>query len=584
MQLQLIPDIPRSKDVATAVDILAASGGLEERGAVFTKAGVVDAILNLCGYTPDAELENRRLLEPSFGNGDFLLEAIRRLAESFVRSGIPMAHAAKLLSDSSRGVEIHRSTFHKTSQRAVAALIDSGFDMETVEHLVGRWLINDDFLLANMDGRFDFVVGNPPYVRQERIPDPLLKVYKYEYTTLYDRADLYVLFYERGLDLLRANGVLGFICANRWIKNKYGGPLRQKVGDRFHLKYYIDLERANAFHSEVIAYPAITVIQRASGNRTLVALASRDTAVGLGEIVASLKSEAVGVIPGGEGVEIAEMADVACGRDPWLLDAPEVMAILRDLEHSFPTVEEAGAKVGIGVATGADRVFIGDYDELPVEEARKLRLAMAADCIDGVVSWSGHGLVNPYTESNQLAPLDEFPLFARHMEENSEALKKRHTARKQPSKWYKTIDRIYPHLTGKPKLLIPDIKGEATVAYDDGLCYPHHNLYVVTSEVWNLRALQAVLRSSVALMFVAAYCVRMSGGFLRFQAQYLRRIRCPLWSDLSEAEKASLIKVATEADQDIVDSVVLPVYGLTGHKARFVCAFARGARVKRRSK
>jgi hypothetical protein len=555
---------------------------LEERGAVFTKAGVVDAILDLCGYTPDAALENCRLLEPSFGDGDFLLSAIRRLAESFARSGAPMAHAAQLLSDAIRGVEIHRKTFEETSRRAEATLIDSGFDAELAKHLVGRWLVNDDFLLAEIEGDFNFVVGNPPYVRQERIPDPLLQAYKRRYATLYDRADLYVLFYERGLDLLRENGVIGFICANRWIKNKYGGPLRQKVGDGFHLRFFIDLERADAFHSEVIAYPAITVIQRSSAKRTLVALGNRDSAVGLDEVVTDLKAAAGGVLRAEDGGEIGELANVAHGQDPWLLDAPEILTILRKMEHRFPPLEGAGTKVGIGVATGADRVFISSYDELPVEEARKLRLAMAADCANSVISWGGQGIVNPYMETGQLAPLDDFPLFASYLEENREALTKRHTARKQPSKWYKTIDRIYPQLTGQPKLLIPDIKGEATVAYDDGLCYPHHNLYVVTSDVWNLRVLQAVLRSSVALMFVAAYCVRMSGGFLRFQAQYLRRIRCPRWSDLSEADKCSLIEVATEADQDALDSVVLPMYGLDAREAETVTAYAKNARVMRK--
>jgi hypothetical protein len=64
-------------------------------------------------------------------------------------------------------------------------------------------------------------------VRQERIPGPLLEEYRRRYRTIYDRADLYVPFYERGLALLAEGGRLGFICANRWLKNKYGGPLRK---------------------------------------------------------------------------------------------------------------------------------------------------------------------------------------------------------------------------------------------------------------------------------------------------------------------------------------------------------------------
>ena len=570
--------------VASAVEALASAGGQEERGAVFTKGGVVDAILDLCGYMPDAQLEDRRLLEPSFGEGEFLLAAIRRLLASFMQSGVPMSEAYERLSGAIRGVELHRSTFNKTAKRVARLLVSSGFDQESAEQLTSAWLTSGDFLLSDVGDGFDFVVGNPPYVRQERIPAALLKAYRKSFTTLYDRADLYVLFYERALDLLKDGGVLGFICANRWIKNKYGGPLREKVANGFHLRYFIDLEQADAFQAEVIAYPAITVIERSAADRTLV-VESRGTVQGLDELVAGLlsarpsKRKSAGSTS--TSANIAVLTDVMRGRDPGLLDTPAILPILSGLEAGFPTLEAAGASVGIGVATGADRVFISDYDKLPVEDCRKLRLAMAGDCADGEVTWSGKGVVNPYLESGELAPLADYPRFAQYLKQHAPALRKRHTAQRQPSKWYRTIDRIYPQLTERPKLLIPDIKGQATVALDDGSYYPHHNLYVVTSDTWDLRALQAILRSSVALMFVAAYSVRMSGGFLRFQAQYLRRIRCPQWAALDKTARRSLIEVG-RADQDSVDAVVLPLYGLSAKQVKAVAAYAEAARVGRK--
>jgi len=94
-----------------------------------------------------------------------------------------------------------------------------------------------------------------------------------------------------------------------------------------------------------------------------------------------------------------------------------------------------------------------------------------------------------------------------------------------PANWYRTIDRITPALAARPKLLIPDIKGESHIVFEGGELYPSHNLYYVTSDDWDLRALQAVLLSAVSRLFVATYSTKMRGGFLRFQAQYLRRIR-----------------------------------------------------------
>jgi hypothetical protein len=80
------------------------------------------------------------------------------------------------------------------------------------------------------------------------------------------------------------------------------------------------------------------------------------------------------------------------------------------------------------------------------------------------------------------------------------AIKARHVSKKNPHGWYRTID--YAELTTVPKLLIPDIKGEAHVVYEPGKLYPHHNLYFVTAAEWDLSALQAVLLSDVTRMFI----------------------------------------------------------------------------------
>ena len=81
--------------------------------------------------------------------------------------------------------------------------------------------------------------------------------------------------------------------------------------------------------------------------------------------------------------------------------------LVRRLERDYPAIEDAGCKVGIGVATGADKAFIGPYDQLDVEDDRKLRLAMTRDISSGEVDWRGLGIVNPFGEDGRLVDLDE---------------------------------------------------------------------------------------------------------------------------------------------------------------------------------
>lgn len=108
----------------------------------------------------------------------------------------------------------------------------------------------------------------------------------------------------------------------------------------------------------------------------------------------------------------------------------------------------------------------------------------------------------------------------------------------------------------------PDIKGEAHVVYDKGEYYPHHNLYYITSIDWDLRSLQALLLSRVAQAFVATYSLRMRGDFLRYQAQYLRRIRIPRWHDVSTPLRKKLRAAATARDLEACDSVARELYGI----------------------
>ena len=548
--------------VMAAAEALATEGGLEARGAIFTRSEVVDFILDLAGYTEDQPLHEKRLLEPSFGGGDFLLPIIQRLLSAW-RAARPIGTAVDDLGDAIRAVELHHDTFRSTYAAVVALLKREGLSANAATALADRWLSQGDFLLAPLEGQFDFEVGNPPYVRPELIPAPLLAEYRSRYQTMYDRADIYIPFIERSLTALSAGGNLGFICADRWMKNRYGGPLRSLVAERFHLKVYVDMVDTPAFHSDVIAYPAITIISREGGGATRIAHRPSIDRATLTTLAGLLSAP---TLPKDAG-PVRELARVTNGAEPWLLESSDQMALIRRLEGAFPLLEEAGCKVGIGVATGADKAFIGDFESLDVEPDRKLPLVTTKDIMTGEVQWRGQGVINPFAESGGLVDLGEYPRLRRYLEARRDVIAGRHCAKKAPANWYRTIDRITPALAARPKLLIPDIKGESHIVFEGGELYPSHNLYYVTSDDWDLRALQAVLLSAVSRLFVATYSTKMRGGFLRFQAQYLRRIRIPRWADVPEPLRRELAEAAIKRDVQACNRAVFRLYGLS-HEER----------------
>lgn len=350
------------------------------------------------------------------------------------------------------------------------------------------------------------------------------------------------------------------------MKNRYGGPLRELVATKFHLRVYVDMVDTPAFHSDVIAYPAITIITREKAGPTRIAHRPAINADTLAKLAFDLNAERLS----NDNDAVREMHSVTAGSEPWILDSSDQLALVRRIEKAFPSIEEAGCKVGIGVATGADQAFIAPFDDLDVEDDRKLPLVMTRDIRGGVVAWRGFGVINPFEDSGGLVDLADYPKLARYLERHKDAIAKRHVAQKISANWYRTIDRIYPSLAAKPKLLIPDIKGEAHIVYEEGRLYPHHNLYFITSDSWDLHALQAVLLSGIARLFVATYSTKMRGGYLRFQAQYLRRIHIPHWADVSKALRTKLQTAGQKRDIEACNEAVFELFSLTKEEQRIL--------------
>ena len=113
-----------------------------------------------------------------------------------------------------------------------------GFPSETTEK-IAHWdpynqnasadFFDPEWMFGITEG-FDVVIGNPPYVRQEKIKG-LKPALKKHYTCYTGAADLYVYFYERGLQLLSPSGVHTFICSNSWLDVNYGAPLQKYLLD-----------------------------------------------------------------------------------------------------------------------------------------------------------------------------------------------------------------------------------------------------------------------------------------------------------------------------------------------------------------
>jgi len=100
-------------------------------------------------------------------------------------------------------------------------------------------------------GGFDIVIGNPPYVRHEKIRSikPILE--KQNYEVFISTADLYVYFYEKGYQLLKEQGILAYITSNKWMRTSYGEKLRKFLKGKTTILEIIDFVGYKIFDQKV---------------------------------------------------------------------------------------------------------------------------------------------------------------------------------------------------------------------------------------------------------------------------------------------------------------------------------------------
>jgi SAM-dependent methyltransferase len=320
------------------------------------------------------ELEQVRVLDPACGSGAFLIEAFDQLHATYQEASDRLYELRgfrtlfdpdqTILEKNLYGVDLNEeaiqicrlSIWIKTAQR--------GKKLTDLDHTIraGNSLVDDPeidprsafdwraaFPEAFADGGFDVVVGNPPYVRQERLG--ALKPYlEGRFQSYHGLADLYVYFFERGLGLLRPGGRLSFVVTNKWLRAGYSEPLRRLLSAEAWLETLVDLGHAKKIFEDADVFPSIVVLAkpRPEGKPPIprVSVISRDD-VRLDDLEQQVEEE---------GFELPRERLSAA---PWMPEPDAVRALLAKIQgRGIPLAEYASLKTLRGVLTGFNEAFL----------------------------------------------------------------------------------------------------------------------------------------------------------------------------------------------------------------------------------
>ncbi len=125
------------------------------------------------------------------------------------------------------------------------------------------------FLPENPDyiGKFDFVVGNPPFVEAKRLPKEDKEICRKNFKDVARGAfDIYICFLKLGIDLLVKKGLLGYVLPNKFLVAKYGKSVREQIIENYAIKEICDISNLNYFNVTNV-YPILFVVEKRKANK-----------------------------------------------------------------------------------------------------------------------------------------------------------------------------------------------------------------------------------------------------------------------------------------------------------------------------
>lgn len=603
-------------------------------GIFYTPQYIVNYIVDntvgelLKGKTPN-KVSDLRIVDPACGSGSFLLGAYQKLLDWHVdyysnldqppknviytgKDGIPrltIQEKKRILLNNIYGVDIDSQAVEVTKLSLLLKVLeDENKDvLEAQQKLIqeralpylgdnircGNSLIGTDILDSNdlsseelhdinpfdwedefseifKNGGFDAVIGNPPYVRQERLMN--LKQYlKEKYDSFNGKADMYVYFFEKGTGILKQNGKLSYISSNKFLKSNYGKKLRILLLNSLNFDKYYDLTNEDVF-SGATTYTSVFILSKrhVKGNKILI---DEDYYFSQNELDDNF----------------------------WLFYPEEISNLRKKIESKGEFIKNfEDINIFYGIKTGLNKAFFIDEatkENLINEDDKNSKiikpLVVGKNIKPWFIDYNNQYLI--YTERG--ININNYPSIKNYLGNYKKELTPRNNGQKVGRakgnyKWFELQSGgSNKELLENPKLIYPEIANKLFVTYDDKGYYPNAKCFVITSEHINLKYLSAILSSKLINFYFKFLATPLRGNYYNLSKIYVEKI--PLV--LSESKQQQIIELAdkmlelnrnltnckTPKDEKIlklqinktnekIDKLVYELYGLTDEEISIV--------------
>lgn len=423
---------------------------------------------------------------------------------------------------------------------------------------------------------FDIVIGNPPYINFNDIKEESHKIYEpLKYKTYKATGDMYCLFIEKGIKLLKNKGILTFITSNKWMRAGYGEPLRGYLANNSNPLLLIDFGGVKVFESATVDTDILQVAKEKNAEKTKSCLIKDESLENLSDYVQqhlttiSFNSSSSWVVISNIERRIKE----------------------KIIEHGQP-LSLWNLSINYGIKTGLNEAFViseKTKDKLISEDPK------SAEIIRPILrgrdikrySYSFNDLYLICTFPSLHIRIDDYPSIKQHLLsfgiERLEQTGKEHvlngtkikSRKKTQNQWFETQDSIaYWDEFSKPKIIYPDISANFAFAYDQSKMLINNTAYMITcDEEAKLKALFVILHSKLIAWYYGLISVQLGSQAVRMFSQYVEEL--PIVRAGEDGKISELFeRLINEKDKALVqralDDYVNSLYCLNKEESDFI--------------
>ena len=425
---------------------------------------------------------------------------------------------------------------------------------------------------------FDCVIGNPPYIQLQKMGTDADALQKMHYETYERTGDIYCLFYEMGMKLLKPGALLSFITSNGWMKSAYGKSLRSMFSSQYQPSLLIDFAGYKVFDSATVDVNILSVIKSNTRRET---------------IACSIKKDDFAV------EKLSDYVQTHCLRCTF---GSESWSILSDIERSIKQkVETVGVplrewdvQIYRGILTGYNDAFIISSEKREEilanctdEQERERTAAIIRPILRGRdIKRYGYEFADQYiiaTFPSKQYNIDDYQalrkfLLSFGMERleqtgkeyiiNGEKVKAR---KKTNNKWFETQDSIsYWDDFSQPKIIWKRVGSIIRFSYDENGVFGLDSTCFATGK--HIPYLCCVLNSSMGHYLLNA-APRTGTGDLLISVQAVEPVRVPIIDDndgtFIELVKQYITQPSNNLDAEI-DNLVFELYGLNHEEREYI--------------